>query len=97
LKEASFHRAAEAELNEGALFYEEESPGLGLSFVIEVMQAVDWLLDMPKAAPVLEGSIRHKALRRFPYSILYYPTSSGIRIVCLMHQSRRPGYWRGRR
>ena len=96
MSEASFHPAAEAELNEAALFYESSSPGLGLSLTLEVIRAVSVVLEAPESAPILEGSIRRKVLRRFPYNVLYYRTSTGIRIIALMHQSRKPGYWRGR-
>jgi hypothetical protein len=32
----SFHRLAERELNDAALYYERESPGLGVSFLDDI-------------------------------------------------------------
>jgi plasmid stabilization system protein ParE len=54
------------------------------------------LLAHPEAAPVARGTIRRKLLRRFSYSLLYTLRPDEIRILAVMHQSRRPFYWSGR-
>lgn len=36
MKRVSFHQLAERELNDAALYYERESPGLGSKFLSEV-------------------------------------------------------------
>jgi hypothetical protein len=37
----SFHRLAERELNDAALYYERESPGLGVRFLDEIQRYID--------------------------------------------------------
>jgi len=58
--------------------------------------ALAQLLAYPEAAPVVRGTVRRKLLRRFPYSLLYTLRPGEIRILAVMHQSRRPFYWWGR-
>ncbi len=97
MSEVSLHQEAIQEIEAAARFYESKEPGLGIQFILEVRRVTALLLRSPELAPVFEGTIRRKLLDRFPYSLLFYTTSSGIRIVSLMHQSRRPGYWADRR
>jgi hypothetical protein len=35
-------------------------------------------------------------IQHFPFSIIYSVVNDEIRILAVAHQSRRPGYWRGR-
>lgn len=35
-------------------------------------------------------------MRRFPYSVVYHLSGEVIRVIAVAHQSRRPGYWRGK-
>jgi toxin ParE1/3/4 len=88
---------AERELIEGALFYAREaSPDLGLAFIAEFERMVGLLCRRPRVGPVWRGTTRRLPLRRFPYSIIYQLTADEVRVIALAHQSRRPGYWRGR-
>lgn len=54
-------------------------------------------LQLPGLGPVWRGTTRRFPLRRFPYSIIYQLKPDEIRVIALAHQSRRPGYWRGRK
>lgn len=93
----SIHPQAEAELVDGASFYAKEAnAALGESFVAEFNHAVELLREHPKLGAKWRGVLRRLRLRRFPYSILYHESESELRIVAVAHQSRRPGYWRGR-
>lgn len=46
-------------------------------------------------SPIGSG-YRKLGLRPFPYTIIYRQENDTITIVAVMHQKRRPGYWRGR-
>jgi len=92
----SFHPLAESELLDAAKFYEARSAGLGHSFLSAVRNAIEHIQANPESSPVVRGSLRRKALPRFPYSLIYEVDLGTIRILAVMHQKRRPSYWKGR-
>ena len=91
-----FHRLADRELNEAALYYDLENPGLGSSFLEEVDRCLQSIENHPEAGVILRGSVRRRLLRRFPYALLYKIKPSSIRILAVMNLKRRPAYWVGR-
>jgi len=96
MRKVTFHEDAEAEMIEAAQYYEEKAFGLGLSFLEAVETAVNQVLENPLAYQLVSDNIRHKLLRRFPYSLQYIVEPDLIRILSVSHQKRRPGYWRYR-
>ncbi len=92
----SFNEQARSEAQEAANFYGLESPTLRVAFLDAMDMALTELREQPELAPVLRGAIRRKLVRRFPYSILFTLHPGEIRILAVMHQSRRPFYWWGR-
>ncbi|HEX5645389.1 MAG TPA: type II toxin-antitoxin system RelE/ParE family toxin [Nitrospira sp.] len=93
MSKATFHEAASAEVNEAAKYYEERVPGLGLLFLAAVEEAAEKVLANPEAFQLVGEEIRHKLIRRFPYSLLYVIEPDRIRVIAVAHQKRRPGYW----
>jgi toxin ParE1/3/4 len=92
----SFHRLAERELNDAALYYERESQGLGTIFLNEVERYIGTIVKNPNAGPKVRGPVRRRILRKFPYGIVYSIKPAGIRILAIMNLKRRPTYWVGR-
>lgn len=89
---------AERELIDGALFYAREANAeLGLAFIAEFERSVGVLCNYPRLGPVWRGTTRRFPLRRFPYTIIYQIKLEEVRVIALAHQSRRPGFWRGRK
>jgi hypothetical protein len=95
-KRVSFHELAEIELNDAAIFFENEKEGLGLRFLAAMQAAVTHIQEHPQASPVIIKDVRRKVLRRFPYSIIFSIKPDRIRILAVASQRRRPFYWRGR-
>ena len=91
-----FHELAEQELNEAAQYYDREEPGLGSAFLGEVERCLQSIAEHPEAGAILQGAIRRRLLRRFPYALLYKIKPVGIRILAVMNLRRRPTYWIGR-
>lgn len=87
---------AEQELEEAAAYYEAQSPGLASDFVEAVEREVNLLLEFPESAPIIRADVRARPLPRFPYTLLYISSRDELRILAVMHQSRRPLYWLGR-
>ena len=92
----TFHRLAEAELNDAARYYENESKGLGLRFLDAVQQVADAILEFPQGAPVVRGSVRRRLVPGFPYGLLYSVKPDQVRVLAVMNLRRRPFYWLGR-
>ena len=92
-----FIAPAREELLSSVKYYERIEVNLGLDFLNEVEQTIDLILLYPEHCPQFNGDIRKAVLRRFPFNILYTISDSSIIIIALMHQKRKPGYWKDRK
>lgn len=92
----TFHPLAERELVEAALYYEQESPGLGALFLDEAERCEREIVEYPRAGALLSGEVRRRIFRAFPYAMLYRVNSDGVRVLAVMNLKRRPFYWTGR-
>jgi hypothetical protein len=93
---AIFHPEAHEEMIESARFYEGKGEGLGLDFLTSVEAATRRIEQFPESVPISEAHIRKRLVTGFPFTILYELQSDRIFIAAVMHQHRRPGYWRKR-
>ena len=89
----TFHRLAERELNGAAQYYELECSGLGSSFLQEADRCLRLIDEHPEAGAALQGSVRRRLLRRFPFALLYKSSVDGVRILAVMNLKRHPTYW----
>jgi plasmid stabilization system protein ParE len=96
MKRVTFHAEADTETIEAARYYETKAAGLGLSFLLDIEDAVEQIRANPKAFQLVAGEIRRNLLRRFPYSVVYAIEPDRVRILAIAHQRRRPGYWHHR-
>ena len=87
---------AEQEMLESAIYYQSKASGLGIDYLSEVERAVKSIAESPNVWPILEGELRRRLIRRFPFGILYRVEPNEIVIVAVAHLRRRPGYWRKR-
>ena len=87
---------AEEEMTESAIFYEQESKGLGSNFLDEVENAIVRVCDYPELGHSYFGDLRRFVLARFPYSLLYAISDHKIVIVAVAHNKREPGFWKNR-
>jgi plasmid stabilization system protein ParE len=91
-----FHPEAAAELEAGGRFYEHQQSGLGERFLAAIEFALAGVVESPLTWPVLEGDVRRRLSRVFPYAVLYAVESDRIFVLAVMHCHQMPGYWRGR-
>lgn len=54
------------------------------------------LLRHPTLGTTTSAGVRKLPMGRFPYTLVYRIEGEVIHVIALMHQSRRPDYWRGR-
>lgn len=88
----------ERDLERAFDYYEARRRGLGHEMIEEFRRGVDRILDFPMAWQRLDDVYRRYRLHRFPYGIVYRVDTivDQVVIVCLMHLSQRPDWWRGR-
>lgn len=88
---------AELDLADAALWYEAQSPGLGHQFLDEVLAAFNTIAEMPLACQIVYRNSRRFLIHRFPFGIYYRIDGDIIIVVAIMHSSRNPGSWKGRK
>lgn len=96
MRSIEFHPEAQDELISAAQFYERQTEGLGLDFIIAVQHTYERLLESPALGPSFGRWLRRLLIPKFPYGLLYRVEPERIYIVAVMHLHRRPGYWRSR-
>lgn len=92
-----YEPAARAEVSEATRWYlDVAGPTIAEAFEREIDAAVRLLLRFPGLGAPGPRASRKLRLDGFPYTLHYQLDGELIRILALAHQSRRPGYWRGR-
>jgi plasmid stabilization system protein ParE len=94
--EIDFVPAARREAEDAIDWYLERSPRAGEVFVRELESGLALIAGAPSVWPRFEAGTRRYVLRKFPYSIIYRETKTGIEVVAISHHKRRPRYWHGR-
>ena len=72
------------------------SPKLGLEFEAELGEGIERVLESPAAGSPAPGGFRRPRVLRFPYTLVYRLVGDELWLMAFAHQSRKPGYWRGR-
>ena len=93
-----FLAAAEAEIDEAIVWYENQSQGLGVEFARALSAAESALMRDAERFPVLyvaesERQVRRILLRRFPYSVHYLLEADTVVVLACMHGRRDPRIW----
>ena len=88
--------AAEADVLEAALWYDQRSPGLGTEFLRAVDVVLAEITRMPGRYPRARGDARRAHLRRFPYAVYFVATPELVSVVACMHARRDPRRWEER-
>ena len=89
-------RAARAEFDEGAAWYEARRAGLGVEFVAEIERAFAIASAEPERFPVMHRNVRCVRVRRFPYSVFFRVETGRIVVLAVFHARRNPLVWQAR-
>jgi plasmid stabilization system protein ParE len=87
---------AEAELLEGISYYSAIHSELGSRFEQAVAEAVRKLVAHPERGAPRSKSTRRWLVKSFPFGIIYRASESGVLIVAIAHQRKKPEYWADR-
>jgi plasmid stabilization system protein ParE len=93
--------AARAELRAAARWYDRQRAGLGRELIAAVDEAMQRMSRLgPDCRPVYgvdpELGARRVRTKRFPYAVVFIEQPKAIRVVAIMHERLRPGYWQER-
>jgi len=93
-----FLEPAQTEFDEAIGYFENEQPGLGDRFRVEVQRALIRISNFPESYQKLSRRTRRCLVAVFPYGIIYEhrPEINKILIVAIAHLHRKPGYWSDR-
>jgi len=91
-----FHPDARTELLAAIRFYRAETVGLGRALASEVRSALERISAFPESGSPDGENLRKVFLDRFPFTLVYRLRGEEIEVLAVMHQRRRPGYWRAR-
>ena len=94
----SFNAEALAEAEDATRWYREHGGAApGRAFTLELKRTVSLAARQPGiGSPGSHGTSR-LYLKRFPYTLIFRVEGESVRVIAVAHQSRRPGYWDGRR
>ena len=82
-------RAAEADIEKVAAWYEGKRDGLGVQFVERVDQAIQKISETPLGYERIIREVRRVNVSRFPYALWYRVEGDAVVIACL-HAKRDP-------
>ncbi len=93
----SIAEAAEDDIREAYLWYEEQQSDVGNSFEKEISNAVDSIKENPLKSQIQYGDVRVFFLKKFPYGVHFMVSGNNILIVAVFHTSRAPKNWEKRK
>ncbi len=85
--------AAEEDVREAFLWYEDKKEGLGMEFKLLFSQAVESIQSNPLKTQVRYANIRVFFLDRFPYGIHFKVTDHDVLIVSVFGTKEHPKKW----
>ena len=78
------------------MWYAQRDHAVAAAFVGELDGAVEAILAQPFRWPAYLGAAHRFAMRRFPYAVIYRPSTTLVHVVAVAHVKRKPGYWLAR-
>lgn len=67
------------------------------AFRNEVQRVTRQLREHPESGLRIDYKARRFPVHGFPFDVIYRVAPAALIVVALAHQTRRPGYWAGRR
>ena len=93
---AEFLPEARQDVIDAVKYYQEQAPGLGDRFRIELETKSEAIASQPLLWRKRSGGYRRVNLTEFPFYIGYFLRGERVLIVVVGHVSRRPGFWKRR-
>lgn len=88
--------AAENDLLEAFIWYEDRQSGLGVAFINEVEVCFDLIVERPEIYQEIDRNIHRAVTRTFPYCVFYTTSASAISVLAVLHAAQHPEYLKSR-
>lgn len=89
-------KEAQGDLNDAAVWYEEQRHGLGGEFLDEAASTLGRISSAPFIYAETYRGVRRALLRRFPFAIYFLVEAEVVSVLAVMHGSRSPSAWQVR-
>ncbi len=76
---------AEADLDDGARWYDEEHPGLSRRFLTDVDHTFARIRERPFQFPAVASDVRRALLHTFPYAVYFRVSDDMVAVVAVLH------------
>ena len=90
------HPEASFEGIEARIWIGDDDGVQGLLFAAALEEAFGKIKSRPLGYRCFDGEFRKIKVGKFKYSVVFRIRSEEIQIMAIMHQHRRPGYWKDR-
>lgn len=91
-----FDARAAKDLEAAVEWYDTRGANLGDRFLERVDELLGRLTEHPQLYSTVEDEIRRALVRQFPFAVYYLLEGQTLRVLAILHTSRRPDYWRDR-
>jgi plasmid stabilization system protein ParE len=91
-----FRRAARAEFDDAANWYDSRRTGLGAQFTAAVQKVLDRIAAQPDFYFKVYKDVREALVSVFPYCIYYQAEPKRVLVLSVFHTARDPAIWQGR-
>lgn len=88
-----YRRKVGRDLAAGFGHYEEQTEGLGESFLTAVASAFDAIEQYPGMFARVHGEVRRAIISSFPYAVFYRIESKRVVVLTVLHTARDPKLW----
>ena len=92
-----FTSAAEQDITDAALWYDEHQPGLGEHFLHAVEIAATTAAEAPDRHLRVHDALRRVLVHRFPYALVFRESRDEVVVAACYHLHRDPAVWQSRR
>lgn len=92
-KPVEFLPAAQREVEDAYLWYEQQEPGVGERFLKVLGETLLQIKTQPDWGTPHIRNTRKVQIEKFPYTVIYREETDKIAIYTVAHGSRKPGYW----
>jgi plasmid stabilization system protein ParE len=96
MKQARFLQEAEDEFLAEVAYYAEVQTRGAERFWAAVEEATARALTFPMAGLHYMAKTRRVFVKGYPFFLVYLPEPTGVAVMAVVHESRRPGYWLSR-
>ena len=96
MKQLIIQLKATQEADEAARWYEDQFPGLGIEFLLELDAALGRVINNPDIYQPVYEDARRVLVRRFPYAAYFLSEADTVRVIAILHQSGNPDVWQSR-